>query len=150
MKILLIVFLFTFIGITSIFTQHSVESPDGNIRISFRLNSDLEPQYSITYRSQNFLKWSNLGLNFKGSGELNSGFKITSVENNSIDETFRIYSGKSAYSRNYCNEIKISLEEKSSPNRKLDIYLRAYNDGCLLYTSPSPRDRTRSRMPSSA
>ena len=23
-------------------------------------------------------------------------------------------------------------------------------DGCLLYTSPSPRDRTRSRMPSSA
>ena len=25
-----------------------------------------------------------------------------------------------------------------------------YNLGCLLYTSPSPRDRTRSRMPSSA
>ena len=28
-------------------------------------------------------------------------------------------------------------------------YDRLY-DGCLLYTSPSPRDRTRSRMPSSA
>ena len=26
----------------------------------------------------------------------------------------------------------------------------ADNNGCLLYTSPSPRDRTRSRMPSSA
>ena len=25
-----------------------------------------------------------------------------------------------------------------------------FTDGCLLYTSPSPRDRTRSRMPSSA
>ena len=25
-----------------------------------------------------------------------------------------------------------------------------WSDGCLLYTSPSPRDRTRSRMPSSA
>ena len=25
-----------------------------------------------------------------------------------------------------------------------------YNKSCLLYTSPSPRDRTRSRMPSSA
>ena len=24
------------------------------------------------------------------------------------------------------------------------------SEGCLLYTSPSPRDRTRSRMPSSA
>ena len=26
----------------------------------------------------------------------------------------------------------------------------AYSENCLLYTSPSPRDRTRSRMPSSA
>ena len=28
--------------------------------------------------------------------------------------------------------------------------LKAGVDTCLLYTSPSPRDRTRSRMPSSA
>ena len=27
---------------------------------------------------------------------------------------------------------------------------KAYRKSCLLYTSPSPRDRTRSRMPSSA
>ena len=27
---------------------------------------------------------------------------------------------------------------------------RRKEEGCLLYTSPSPRDRTRSRMPSSA
>ena len=30
----------------------------------------------------------------------------------------------------------------------LDVPLKV--DACLLYTSPSPRDRTRSRMPSSA
>ena len=28
--------------------------------------------------------------------------------------------------------------------------LEAYAQGCLLYTSPSPRDRQKSRMPSSA
>ena len=32
----------------------------------------------------------------------------------------------------------------------LKIPVFAVNDACLLYTSPSPRDRTRSRMPSSA
>ena len=31
-----------------------------------------------------------------------------------------------------------------------DKYPMVYIYGCLLYTSPSPRDRTRSRMPSSA
>ena len=30
------------------------------------------------------------------------------------------------------------------------IRQKALNSGCLLYTSPSPRDKHRSRMPSSA
>ena len=41
---------------------------------------------------------------------------------------------------------------------ELENWAKKYEDltnsdetiGCLLYTSPSPRDRTRSRMPSSA
>ena len=37
--------------------------------------------------------------------------------------------------------------EEASPEAKL--YMIADND-CLLYTSPSPRDRQKSRMPSSA
>ena len=31
-----------------------------------------------------------------------------------------------------------------------EIYVKDAHYSCLLYTSPSPRDRTRSRMPSSA
>ena len=31
-----------------------------------------------------------------------------------------------------------------------ELIKKALEMGCLLYTSPSPRDRTRSRMPSSA
>ena len=39
---------------------------------------------------------------------------------------------------------------RSQSNRKnIDIVGDQYKS-CLLYTSPSPRDRTRSRMPSSA
>ena len=34
-------------------------------------------------------------------------------------------------------------------NKHIKEY-RIFNESCLLYTSPSPRDRTRSRMPSSA
>ena len=42
---------------------------------------------------------------------------------------------------------KMANEEKSA----LEIWKQALdNITCLLYTSPSPRDRTRSRMPSSA
>ena len=45
-----------------------------------------------------------------------------------------------------------TLGAKHVPNGSLDIYGLAATlyHICLLYTSPSPRDRTRSRMPSSA
>ena len=33
---------------------------------------------------------------------------------------------------------------------KATMEFEAIDDGCLLYTSPSPRDRQKSRMPSSA
>ena len=50
---------------------------------------------------------------------------------------------------------EISLEESAEKSVKVkrlldDVQAHLENTPCLLYTSPSPRDRTRSRMPSSA
>ena len=44
---------------------------------------------------------------------------------------------------------KIELPENDNFHRAKAI-ITLKSTGCLLYTSPSPRDRTRSRMPSSA
>ena len=59
----------------------------------------------------------------------------------------------SRYSRTDKSMRKIFLDEfLKNKNRGEEFYDRVlleYGD-CLLYTSPSPRDRTRSRMPSSA
>ena len=38
----------------------------------------------------------------------------------------------------------------AEPDLAYGAFQRGYFLTCLLYTSPSPRDRTRSRMPSSA
>ena len=44
------------------------------------------------------------------------------------------------------------IKERKESAAKLLLEQMAVNglESCLLYTSPSPRDRTRSRMPSSA
>ena len=44
----------------------------------------------------------------------------------------------------------IEAREKSAPKQKKPKQPKRKRGRCLLYTSPSPRDRTRSRMPSSA
>lgn len=132
MKKIILVILIIFFARINYSEDIKTSSPDNNIEILFKLNEKGEPLYSISYDGNVFLNWSKLGLNFKDSGMLNSGFTITSVGRNIIDETFRIFSGKSKYSRNYCNETRVSLEEKNSPFRKLDVYLRAYNDGAAF------------------
>ena len=47
------------------------------------------------------------------------------------------------------NNYLAAMEAQQSINLRI-IEEFAFNNICLLYTSPSPRDRTRSRMPSSA
>ena len=40
--------------------------------------------------------------------------------------------------------------QRRKMKEETDTQILEYTSTCLLYTSPSPRDRTRSRMPSSA
>ena len=48
------------------------------------------------------------------------------------------------------NGIRIEMASRDAEMRRLSTVLTAMSDGCLLYTSPSPRDQRGSRMPSSA
>ena len=52
----------------------------------------------------------------------------------------------------YSSVTKTSLETtlKEMDGKDFSKFKKKLSDACLLYTSPSPRDRTRSRMPSSA
>ena len=51
----------------------------------------------------------------------------------------------------YGAEALIGIYEDMLLIREFESMLQSIKtQGCLLYTSPSPRDRTRSRMPSSA
>ena len=58
----------------------------------------------------------------------------TTKENPTKGNTFCIWKGGEA------GDFELNLEFR----------IEAHNSGCLLYTSPSPRDATLSRMPSSA
>ena len=47
------------------------------------------------------------------------------------------------------DQVSVTVRRLNNKNKTLRVKLADYH-ACLLYTSPSPRDRTRSRMPSSA
>ena len=50
----------------------------------------------------------------------------------------------------FINQRVIQTLARGSHDHEVENWVCGLYDFCLLYTSPSPRDRTRSRMPSSA
>ena len=64
--------------------------------------------------------------------EIKTWIRRSQIPPEFVGHTFGIYNGK--------NFISVRIVESMVGHRL----------GCLLYTSPSPRDRTRSRMPSSS
>ena len=57
--------------------------------------------------------------------------------------------GRVGFGRGKAKEVPIAIQ-KAMENARRSMVEVELNNTCLLYTSPSPRDRTRSRMPSSA
>ena len=57
---------------------------------------------------------------------------------------------RKGYSSELTNEQLWEIYKSMKTQRLLEDRLLKMYKGCLLYTSPSPRDRQKSRMPSSA
>ena len=68
--------------------------------------------------------------------------------NNAQDDNFKLQKYFEKFSSRY--NAKVSIEGDIPSNYKINARLNGYLNTCLLYTSPSPRDRYISRMPSSA
>ena len=93
-----------------------------------------------------FTGWKDVNLTTKGEEEAKEAGKLLLKENYKFDVVHTSLLKRANRTMQFC------LEEMGQSN--VPIYyswrLNERHYGCLLYTSPSPRDWTISRMPSSA
>ena len=107
----------------------SVSSPDGSI--SFRIDLDKEgrPTYEVSKDGETVIENSALGFTLKDAAPLESGFRIESIEKASTDTVWEQVWGESRFVSDRHNEMTVHLQEKASPNRRLDIRIRVFDDG---------------------
>ncbi|MEG1611631.1 MAG: glycoside hydrolase family 97 catalytic domain-containing protein, partial [Alistipes sp.] len=104
-----------------------VSSPDKQLK--FMLNVSAESlTYVVSFKKQVVIKNSLLGFDFD-SGAFGKNIQVECVQNRTIDETYELIVGKARHIRNHCNEAVISLQEKRAPNRKINLIVRAFDDG---------------------
>ena len=90
-----------------------------------------------------FLEWAQFAGNYYGTPLFSVNEKIK----NGLTVLLEI---EVEGARQIKNKFPSSLSIFLLPPDKEELERRIRNRGCLLYTSPSPRDNTTSRMPSSA
>ncbi len=84
--------------------------------------------YSVQYGGHPVILESPLGLEFKGQPAFGS-LELLSTQPKSKDETTTPVWGKSTPVRNRYNELTLAFQERAVPARKLNLIVRAYDDG---------------------
>ncbi len=126
--LLLSFFLLVMAGCNTL-TDTILESPSGNLTIEFMLMDDGTPGYKVTHQGKNIIEPSTMGFEFNDQEAMDSGFEMIGGSERTFNETWEMPWGEQRFVENHFNEMKVQLRETNAPNRELDIYFRAYDDG---------------------
>ena len=142
--------LFTFVAILLASVSFSfgasrseiLNSPDGNLTMTFTLLDDGTPQYALTYKGKDVILPSSLGYELKGPEKPNQdweklkweqeyetvsmhdGFRLDGVSRDSFDEIWAPVWGEELQIRNNYNELSVDLSQ--SVGRKMRIVFRLF------------------------
>jgi alpha-glucosidase len=111
-------------------------SPDGQVRIELSIPENgpdrASLRYSVSYRDHTIIKPSRFGVVVADGLGFGGRPAIEGVARRAIDETYTQRPGKRSRVVNRCEEVVVSLRERSEPPRQWEIVLRAYDDGAAL------------------
>ncbi|WP_010136935.1 glycoside hydrolase family 97 protein [Ochrovirga pacifica] len=139
----LILIISMWLCITSVTQAQSISSPNGEFSLNFSLLSDGTPTYQLSYKKQDVVKQSKLGLELKNDQQsLLDNFKITKTATSTFNETWKPVWGETSEIKNHYNELEVTLTQNLS-NRIVVIRFRLFNDGLgFRYEFPKQKNLT--------
>ena len=119
-----------------------LNSPDNNFSLNFKLDEQGIATYSLSYKNQQIIKNSKLGIDLVKETNLVEDFELTDQKSKSFDETWEPVWGEYKEIRNNYNEIAYSLKQKET-ERIMIVRFRLFNDGLgFRYEFPEQKNLT--------
>ena len=103
-------------------------SPDGSNTLRVELR-DGQPYYQVEAEGDTIVAPSPLGFTLADGPPLRDGFEVLGTTRRTVDTTWTPVWGTHDSVRNHYTERTIRLKETDAPERRLDLVLRAYDDG---------------------
>jgi len=129
MKLLTKLLCITCLLSSSLCAQNKIKltSPNDNIIFSFKLINK-SPVYSISFKGKTLIDNSTLSLNFD-NGNFGKNISIRKPVFKDTSEDYELIAGKTKNVHSHYHEIAIPLEEIVAPQRKINLVVRAFDDG---------------------
>lgn len=137
-SIYLLLFFFSFVLASC--GKQVVSSPDGSLRVAFRISDSGSPEYSVTRDEVSVIDWSALGLRC-AEADLTSGFQLTGwAERDACNECETVW-GEERRILDRHNEMELRLRHQSG--MKMNIIFRVFDDGfAFRYVFPDAASLT--------
>lgn len=107
--------------------SYTISSPDNKLTYGVTIGEKIN--FALYYQGKSILQNSEFGLIFSESGYLGTDMEVVDETSHSIREIWKPVIGQYAEVLNHANELTLTLKEKRSPRREIQLILRAYNEG---------------------
>ncbi|UCD48841.1 MAG: glycoside hydrolase family 97 protein [Phycisphaerales bacterium] len=111
-------------------------SPDGKIRVTLYVaeKGGAHPHghrlyYSVTYGKHAILRDCPVGFDVEGVSGLSDDVMIFRTQRRVYNDVWHRLWGKSEIVHHNCNELRVTLQCRTDPERTVDVIWRVYNDG---------------------
>jgi len=124
----LLVLVLTLSSCSSKKNEATVKSPDGNLTVSFWLESG-RPYYSASFKNQSVVEPSLLGMVLENADTISKNLKVLAVDTVTFNETWEQPWGAQKVVQNNYKEYAVTLAEGEGKNRQFQVVFRVFNDG---------------------
>lgn len=108
---------------------YSCASPDRQMQVTLSQNATGNIQYRLVYKSKEIIRPSMLGFVLSRPVTTLNCFDIVAADSSVIDEEWTPVWGELKTIRNHCNQLQVTLKQKSNPAIIIKIIFRVFNDG---------------------
>ncbi len=137
LRLLFVIMMFGLLDTRHTAAQEIVYSPAENVEIIVQ-TEDGRLVYGVYFLGEAVIERGTISLDFVESPSFGAGVAITESKKRSVDESWERYWGKRANVVNHFNELTVTLRERESPKRSIEVVFRAYDDGAAFrYTLPA-------------
>ena len=106
-----------------------IASPDGRLSVEVTTDNDGRPSYAVRRDGKPVIAPSRLGFIFLDAPKLERNFVIDRHADSTFDQTWEQPWGERRHVRNHYNELRVTLKEKNTPRRSIDVVFRVHDDG---------------------